>query len=148
VFSGGGFIFSESLGRYMGEPTDGVSEWVDQTTAFGRVRSIASAVSQPRSVQYIADEARVSEVTAREYLDRLADLGVLLKSERGGTPVYSPDPLHTRLMGIRDLLERHDRGDLIEMRSEIEADSEARDSELVAYRLSLIEDAIEWTRSQ
>jgi DNA-binding GntR family transcriptional regulator len=132
----------------MDTPTDGKAEWVDQTTAHDRVLSVASTVSQPRSVQHIADEACVSEVTAREYLDRLADLGVLLKSERGGTPVYSPDPLHTRLMGIRDLLERYDRGDLIEMRSEIEADSEARDSELVAYRLSLIEDAIEWTSTR
>lgn len=129
------------------EPTDGVSEWVDQTSAYDRVRSIASTVSQPRSVQYIASEARVSEVTAREYLDRLAGLGVVLKSEKEGTSVYSPDPLHTRLMGIRDLLEEHDRGDLIEMRSEIEADSDAH-SDLVEYRLSLIEDAIEWTRSQ
>ncbi|MEZ3162278.1 DUF7342 family protein [Halorubrum miltondacostae] len=129
-------------------PTDGVSKWVDQTTAYDRVRSIGSTVSQPRSVQYIASEARVSEVTAREYLDRLTDLGVLLKSEKEETPVYSPDPLHTRLMGIRELLEQNDQEDLIEMRSEIKADSETRDSGLVAYRLSLIEDAIEWTRSQ
>ena len=132
----------------MSEPTDGVSEWVDQTTAFDRVWSIASTVSQPRPVQYIADEARVSGVTAREYLERLADLGVLLKSEREGTLVYFPDPLHTRMQGIRELLEEHDRKDLIEMRSEIEADSETRDSELVAYRISLIEDAIEWTSTR
>lgn len=131
----------------MASPTDGVSEWVDQTTAYDRLLSIASTVSEPRSVQYIANEARVSEVTASEYLDRLAGLNVLLKSEEEGTSVYSPDPLHTRMQGIRELLEENDRDDLIELQSELEAASDAH-SELVAYRLSLIEDAINWTRSQ
>lgn len=127
----------------MDTPTDGEAEWVEQTTAYRRVRSIASTVSQPRSVQYIASEARVSEVTAREYLDRLADLGVLLKSEKEGTPVYSEDPLYTRMQGVRELLDEYDRDDLIELQAEIEADSEAQDSDLVAYRLSLVEEAIE-----
>ncbi|ELZ40633.1 hypothetical protein C471_07616 [Halorubrum saccharovorum DSM 1137] len=85
----------------------------------------------------------MSEVTAREYLNRLADLGVLLKSEREGTLVYSEDPLYTRMRGVRELLNEHDREELIELQAEIEADSEARDSDLVSYRLSLVEEAIE-----
>lgn len=131
----------------MASPTDGVSEWVDQTTAYDRVRSVASTVCEPRSVQYIANEACVSKVTTREYLGRLADLGILLESDQSGTSVYSPDPLHTRMQGTRELLEENDWDDLIELQSEIEEDSDAL-SELVAYRLSLIEDAIEWTRLQ
>jgi len=35
----------------------GVEAWKEQTTAFDRIQSVASAVSKPRSVSYIADEA-------------------------------------------------------------------------------------------
>ena len=38
--------------------TDAPSEWVDQTSAFNRVQSVATAVSEPRSVSYIAEEAQ------------------------------------------------------------------------------------------
>ncbi len=51
------------------------------------------------------------------------------------------------MQGIRELLIEHDWDGLIELQEEIEADSDDH-SNLVAYRLSLIEDAIEWTRSR
>lgn len=72
---------------------------------------------------------------------------VLLKSEKESKPTYSPDLLYTRMQGIRELLENNDRDDSIELQSEIEEDSDAH-SALIAYRLSLIEDAIDWTFSQ
>lgn len=160
----------------MTGPADGVSEWVDHTSAFDRVRSIASAVSEPRTLQYIADEAQVSETTASEYLERLVDLNVLQKTSREEELVYSPDPLYTRMEAIRELLAEHDRDELVKLRSALQsqlddwqdeygvespadlrtqtAESEtaartrkirkdAQDWELVAYRLSIVEEAIE-----
>ncbi|CDK39468.1 uncharacterized protein BN903_20 [Halorubrum sp. AJ67] len=115
MFPGAEFISPESLGRCM-ESTDGIHKWVEQTTVYDRVRLISSTVSQPRSVQHIADEACVCEVTAREYLDRLSDLNVLLKSEQDGTPVYSPDLLHTRMKTLRDLLENHTHEELLQLK--------------------------------
>jgi hypothetical protein len=44
---------------------------------------------------YVARDARVSETTAREHLEQLVNLNVLLKTERDGGVLYSPDPLHT-----------------------------------------------------
>lgn len=134
----------------MSDPTDGVSEWAARTTAYDRVRSVASTVPQPRSVQHIADEACAGEVTAREYLNRLADLGILLKSEREGTPLYRPDPLYTRMTGIRDLLGTHTRDDLLQLKAEMQSqledeDGSKRESDLVEYRMSLVSDAIEYS---
>ncbi|WP_050033998.1 DUF7342 family protein [Halorubrum halophilum] len=160
----------------MTDSTDGVSAWVDHTSALDRVRSIASTVSEPRPLQYIANEAQVSETTTSEYLARLVDLHVLQKTSREGEVVYSPDPLYTRLETIRELLTEHDQEELVKLRSALQsqlddwreeygvespadlrtqaAESEtaararkirkdAQDWELVAYRLSLVEEAIE-----
>ncbi|AUV82539.1 transcriptional regulator [Salinigranum rubrum] len=160
----------------MSETTPGIEAWKEHTSAFDRVQSIASTVSQPRPASYIADEAHVAENTARKHLKRLVDLNVLLKSERKGTTLYSPDPLHTRMQTLRDLLDQYDRDELIELKAELQsrieawrdeygvdsptdlrgraADTEtaaqtrdlrstASDWELVRYRLSIVEDAIE-----
>lgn len=160
----------------MSNTTPGIEAWKEHTSAFDRVQSIASTVSQPRPASYIADEAHVAENTARKHLERLVDLNVLLKSERKGTTLYSPDPLHTRMQTLRDLLDQYDRDELIELKAELQsrieawrdeygvasptdlrgraADTEtaaqtrdlrktASDWELVLYRLSIVEDAIE-----
>jgi len=134
----------------MTSPTAGEVAWVEHTTAFDRVQSIASTVSKPRTVQHIADEARVGEITAREYLERLSDLNVLLKSEQDGTPVYSPDPLHTRVQSLRELLENHTRDGLIQLKAELQSqleDGSMRELELVEYRLSLVNDAIDYSKN-
>ncbi|MFA9518678.1 hypothetical protein ACERIT_15970 [Halopenitus sp. H-Gu1] len=90
--------------------------------------------------------------------------------------MYSPDPLYTRMQTVRDLLDEHDRDDLIRRKSQLQdqietwrdefgvesldalrelaamADDAAEtreilqtvnDWELVAYRISIVEEAIE-----
>jgi len=154
----------------------GVEAWKEQTTAFDRIQSVASAVSQPQPASHIAAEAHVAENTARDHLERLVELNILLKSNQDGTALYAPDPLHTRVQMLRDLLEEHDRDGLIQLKTslqsqtedwqsqyDVEAPSELRDRaaetetasqtreirntasdwELVLYRLSIVEDAIE-----
>lgn len=160
----------------MSDPAPGIEAWKVHTSAFDRVQSIASDVSQPRPASYIADEAHVAENTTRDHLERLVDLNVLLKNDREGTTLYSPDPLHVRMQTLRDLLEQHDRDELIQLKAGLQSRIEwwrdehgvkspaalreraastetaaqtreirktASDWELVVYRLSIVEDAIE-----
>lgn len=160
----------------MTEPPPGIEAWKEHTSAFDRVQSIASTLTQPRPASYIAAEAHVAENTARKHLERLVDLNVLMKSDQKGTSRYSPDPLHTRMQTLRDLLDHHDRDELIDLKTELQSRIEAwqdgygvdsptdlrgcaadsataaqtRDLrqtasewDLVRYRLSVVEDAIE-----
>ncbi|MFD1571231.1 DUF7342 family protein [Halorubrum laminariae] len=160
----------------MTETTDGLEAWIEHTSAFDRVQSVVRSVSEPKPVSYIAEEAHVAENTARDHLERLVELNVLLESESGGTALYSPDPLHVRLQTLRDLLEEHDRDGLIELKADLQVEIEklseeygvdspdalrklaaesesaaetseirkaASDWELMLYRLSIVEDAIE-----
>ena len=108
----------------MTEPTDGLEAWIERTSAFDRVQSIARSVSEPKPVSYIAEEAHVAENTARDHLERLVELNVLLESASGGATLYSPDPLHLRLQTLRELLEEHDRDGLIELKANLQAEIE------------------------
>ena len=108
----------------MSEQTPGVEAWKEHTTAFDRVQSVATTVSQPRPASYIANQAHVAENTARDHLERLVNLSVLLKTERNDGALYSPDPLHTRIQALRDLLEEHDRNGLLELKAELQSQIE------------------------
>ncbi|WP_119820057.1 DUF7342 family protein [Halalkaliarchaeum desulfuricum] len=160
----------------MSDSSPGVAAWKEETSAFDRVQSVASTVARPRPASYIAEQAHVAENTARDHLERLVDLNILLKSDEKGTTHYSPDPLHTRIQTLRDLLDQHDRNGLIQLKADLQEQIEewrdeygvdspaalrdraaetdtaadtrdikqtARDWELVEYRLSIVEDAIE-----
>lgn len=170
------FITVAGLHPTVTGDTPGVTAWKEQTTAFDRIQSVASTVTRPRPASYIAGEAHVAENTARGHLERLVDLNVLLKSEQDGTTLYAPDPLHTRLQTLRELLEEHDRDGLIELKADLQSRIEdwqteyaveapdglreraaetesatqtreirktANEWELIEYRLSIVEDAIE-----
>lgn len=73
------------------------------------VQSIASTVSEPRSVQHIAEEACVSEVTAQECLTRLADLGVVLDSEQDGSGLFGGSAVHSDAGNPSIIKESHGR---------------------------------------
>jgi hypothetical protein len=104
----------------MGDEAPGVEAWKERTSAFDRVRSVAGAVSRPRPVSYIATEAHVAENTARDHLERLVDMNVLLKRDMEGTAVYEPDPLHTRVQTLRDLLNEYDHDGLVQLKAELQ----------------------------
>lgn len=105
----------------MTDQPPGVEAWKEHTTAFDRVQSVATTVSKPRSVSYLADEAHVAENTARDHLERLVSLNVLLKTDHDDGALYSPDPLHTRIRTLRELLEEHDRDGLIALKTEVQS---------------------------
>lgn len=71
-------------------------------------------LSEPQSAPWIAEQAAVSANTARNHLQRLADLGVISVTDDSGTRHYYPDPLYTRLRDIRELLEETTKQELSE----------------------------------
>jgi predicted ArsR family transcriptional regulator len=160
----------------MTADSPGIEAWTEQASAFDRVRSVADTLARPRSASYVAEQASVAENTARDHLERLVEMNVLLRETREGTTLYAPDPLHTRAQALRDLLEEHDHDELVGLKAALQerieawrdeygvdspaalraraADTDdaaatreireaASDWELVAYRLGLVETAIE-----
>jgi len=98
----------------------GVEAWKAQTTAFDRVRSVAASASGPKTVAEIADDAAVAENTARDHLDRLVEMNVLLRGEYGGATTYEPDPIYARAGSIRELLDEHDHDALVQLKAELQ----------------------------
>ena len=154
----------------------GAESWKKHQSAFDRVRSVAVTVSEPRSADWIAEQAHVAGNTARDHLQRLVEMNVLQTSTGDGATHYAPDPLYTRMQALRDLLDGRDRDGLLQLRGELQeqveewqtkydADSPsdlrdkaarastaaetqemrrtANDWDIIAYRLRLVEDAIE-----
>lgn len=160
----------------MSDRPPGVDKWTEETSAFDRVQSVASTLDQPATAGEIADEAYVAENTARAHLDRLVEMNVLLEHETETPATYEPDPLHTRMQTMRDLLDHHDHDALLKLKADLQerlaaiqdeydakspealrerasdtADAEqtradrraANDWELLRYRLTIVDDAIE-----
>lgn len=122
-----------------------VSRWKEATTGFDRVRSVASSLEEPRTAGWIADEAYVSEPTARDHLERLVDLGVLVVDETGRGKMYYPDPVYTRLTAIQELVAENSETELTEQATAIQADIEAWKTDYAvetprALRASVTED--------
>jgi len=108
----------------MAESDPGVEAWVEHTSAFDRVRSVAGALSEPRPASLIAAEAAVSENTARGHLDRLVELNVLVEVGGEGATRYAPDPLHARLATLRELVAEHDHDGLVALKADLQTEIE------------------------
>lgn len=130
----------------MVDDSSGLDAWKAQTSAFDRVRSIAGALSQARPASAIASDAHVAENTARQHLERLVELNVLMKRDHEGTTVYEPDPLHARLQSIRELLDAHDHDGLIRLKADLQEEIDTwRTEHGVASPADLREHAAETT---
>lgn len=142
----------------------GVEAWKEHTTAFDRVRSIVEALDQPRTAQYIADQAAVSETTANNHLTRLAEMNVIRSVPGGDATRYEPDPLYARFRTLRQLIENHDHAQLLELRADLQQQIEdcktqydvdsptalrtqAIDTETATETMELIEAASQWELS-
>lgn len=106
------------------DTTPGIERWVEETSAFDRVRSVAFAMQQPRTAGWIADSAHVSEKTARGHLRRLVEMDVLLEDADGGPTTYYPDPGYMRYREVRTLAREHDRDELTEIVATLKGDIE------------------------
>jgi predicted ArsR family transcriptional regulator len=109
----------------MTDDAPGASAWKEHTSAFDRVRSIAVTLDEPRSADWIADEALVAGNTARDHLERLVEMNVLQAVAGDHAVLYRPDPLYTRLRALRDILDSRTRDDLLELRAELQEQVES-----------------------
>jgi len=107
-----------------GERSYGIERWVEQTSAFDRVQSVAFALQQPRSASEIAESAHVAEKTARDHLSRLVDMDLLLQTSDSKPVTYYPDPAYMRYREIRTLARENDRDELVEMVATLKQDIE------------------------
>lgn len=107
--------------------TSGTERWKAGETALERVWSVSVTLSRPRSATWIAEEAEVSVRAGRRHLDRLVEIGMLEEVSGEPSAMFRPDPLYTRLRGVRDLLDEHD--DLEELRSTLEEQIDTWESE-------------------
>ncbi len=102
----------------------GTERWIEETSAFDRVRSVTFSLQQARTAGGIADSAHVSEKTARGHLQRLVEMDVLLAQEGEGPTTYYPDPGFVRYREVRTLAREHDRDELVEIVGTLKGDVE------------------------
>lgn len=81
--------------------------WADGLSGADRVEAVALTVSEPRTANWIADEADVAHATAKKYLSRLAADGALREETQDGHTTYQPDPVSQYLRETRELYESH-----------------------------------------
>ena len=100
---------------------DGVQSWTESMSARDRIRTVAETLREPRSVNWISEQADTAWSTTNEELQALVDQGQLRRIEAGGTTRYQPD--YTRLLfeEIRTLIEENTRE---ELRNELAAITE------------------------
>ncbi|MEZ3170170.1 ArsR family transcriptional regulator [Halorubrum sp. RMP-47] len=92
--------------------SDHVEAWKDETDGIDRVISVGLSIDQPRTAQYVADEAHVSESTARKHLDRLVDLHVLGAVEQRGAKTYYPDSAYQHFREVSQVVEEYDQEEI------------------------------------
>ncbi|GAA0217531.1 hypothetical protein GCM10009000_035460 [Halobacterium noricense] len=90
-------------------------------SARDRIRAVAESLREPRSVNWISEQADGAWSTTNGELQDLVDQGQLRRVEAGETTRYQPD--HTRLLfeKIRTLIEKNTRE---ELRNELAAITE------------------------
>jgi len=96
--------------------------WVEETSAFDRVMSVALSVDEPKTATWIADEAHVAETTARSHLERLVDLRVLTSATSYGPTTYSPDAGYLRFRRISGLVEERSKDEIVKCVAGLKAD--------------------------
>jgi predicted ArsR family transcriptional regulator len=106
------------------ESNRGTERWVEETSAFDRVWSVAFALQQPQTAGQIAESAHVSEKTARDHLGRLVEMDVMLKETGEGPTTYYPDPAYMRYREVRTLAREHDRDELTDIVATLKRDIE------------------------
>lgn len=93
-------------------PRDGVQSWAESMSARERIRAVAETLREPRSINWISEQADAAWSTTNEELQALVDQGQLRRVEAGETTRYQPD--YTRLLfeEIRTLIKENTREEL------------------------------------
>lgn len=106
-------------------PRDGVRPWTDSMSARERIRSVAETLREPRSINWISDQADAAWSTTSEELEELVDQGRIRRVETGETTRYQPDYARSLFEEIRSLIEENSReqlqSELVAIAEEVEA---------------------------
>ena len=118
-------------------PRDGVQTWAESMSARERIRAVAETLREPRSVNWISEQADAAWSTTNEELHDLVDQGQLRRVEAGETTHYQPD--YTRLLfeEIRTLIEENTRE---ELRNELAAITEEIEEWQATYNVETWEE--------
>lgn len=107
-----------------------VESWTESMTARERVETIATTLSEPRTANWIAEQADVKWDTAKKHLEDLAESGVLLVT---ADDTYVPDPTRAYFDHLRELILENDRE---ELRAELEAIADRIEDWKTTYEVS------------
>ncbi|WP_284014877.1 DUF7342 family protein [Halobaculum litoreum] len=111
-------------------PRNGLQSWTELMSARDRIRAVAETLREPRSVNWISEQADAAWSTTNDELQDLVDQGQLRRVEAGETTRYQPD--YTRLLfeEIRTLIEENTRE---ELRNELAAITEENEAWQATY---------------
>ena len=121
IYESGARTLSQEVPTMTESSRDGVQSWTESMSARDRIRAVAESLREPRSVNWISEQADAAWSTTNEELQDLVDQGQLRRVEAGETTRYQPD--YTRLLfeEIRSLIEENTRE---ELRNELAAITE------------------------
>jgi len=94
----------------------GLESWTKDLTARERVREIATTLTEPRSVEWVRDQAQVSAwQTAKDELEMLVEFGQVhaIDGDDGNTK-YAPNYQQRYFEEVTELINRHTREELRE----------------------------------
>lgn len=98
----------------MTDSNGDVQSWSETTSARERVRAVARTLSEPRSTQWISEQASVGWGTADSELSNLTERGDLERVEREGTTWYVPNRTRLLFEKIERLVEENTKTQLRE----------------------------------
>ena len=106
-----------------------VEQWVDETKGVERIISVAITTSRPRTAKWIAEQAVVSEATARDHLDTFAKLGVIASFRTSGVKRYHADEAFIHSREVSRAVREHSKEELVEMAESIKETLDSIDEE-------------------
>jgi len=114
-----------------------VGQWIDDTTAFDRVRQVVDVTTEPQSAEAIADRARVSPPTARKYLSTMAEDGRVKRINTDGGSQYMRAP---QMLAMRRIAAIHREHTKAEIRKSIKELQEARSNIKETHEVGTIDE--------
>jgi hypothetical protein len=94
----------------------GIESWTERLSARERVREIATTLTQPRSVEWVREEAQISSwQTAKDELEMLVEFGQVhaIEGDDGHTK-YAPNYQLRYFNEVTELINEHTRDELRE----------------------------------
>lgn len=102
----------------------GLESWTDGLSARERVREIATTLTQPRSVEWVREQAQISSwQTAKDELEMLVEFGQIhdIDGDDGNTK-YAPNYQLRYFNEVTELINNHTREELREEIATIQAE--------------------------